>query len=153
MVIETTLIRNGCIDDQYTSVLFNMDAINAWLPTSRSKPVVNLIAIERFNSTSLSHQITEQHTAGGMTTDMSQQSGFSHPQLTQPGFQNERLSQLSQSSMTHDPMSSLFWNRINSIPMQGSLDVRSAYVSNLMYSQGSQGLNPPNFLDFQGGHL
>jgi hypothetical protein len=154
MVIETTLIRNGCIDEEFTSVLFVMDAINAWLPTSRSKPVVNLIAIERFNSTSLSQQMPEQPPPAvvGMTADHTQQSCFSHQQQSQP-----HLSQQSQNSTTHNPIQALFWNRMNSNPMQSSLDQRLAHVSNLMLSQGSQAgtqaASQPNVFDFRGGHL
>jgi hypothetical protein len=133
MVVEASLIRNGCIDEEFTTVLFVMDAINAWLPTSRSKPVVNLIPIERFNSTSTNAALLSQQIPGppaivGMNTNQTQQ-----------------LSQLSQSSMTHDPLQSLLWNRMN--------DPRFNQVSNLMFSQGSHLPTPPNVFDFRGGHL
>jgi hypothetical protein len=137
MVIETTLIRKGCVDEEFTLVLFIMDAINAWLPTSRTKPVVNLIAIERFNSEEHSQQIT-QPTA--MITNLAQQSGYSHnplPQsVVQTIVQNEQLSQLSQNSAAHNPMQPLFWNRMN-----------------VMYPSGTQMPTQPNVFDMFGGHL
>ncbi len=136
MVIETTLIRKGCVDEEFTSVLFMMDAINAWLPTSRTKPVVNLIAIERFNPDSLSHQIPQQHTAVGTMDDLTQHSAFSNHPLSQSIVQSEQLSQLSQNSVAHNHMQPLFWNRMNS-----------------MFTQGSQMQTQPNNFNGFGGHL
>jgi hypothetical protein len=140
MVIETTLIRKGCVDEEFTSVLFIMDAINAWLPTSRTKSVMNLIAIERFNSESLSQQIPPQPPAVATITNRAQQSGFSHLPLSQSVVQsivqNEQLSQLSQNSASHNPMKPLFWNRMNS-----------------MFPPGTQMPTQTNVFDVFGGHL
>jgi hypothetical protein len=50
VVIETTLIRYRWVDEEFSKVLFKIEAINGWLTGSKQKPVVNLIPIERFHA-------------------------------------------------------------------------------------------------------
>lgn len=103
IVIETTVIRNGCVDDEFTCVLFKLEAITGWLAKSKAKPVVTMISIERFNPSSdnnaqlsqelhnepsqLSQHLNEERHAADVIMDLPQQAGFSQsqPQLSQ-GF-------------------------------------------------------------------
>jgi hypothetical protein len=48
VVIETTLIRHKCVAQEFSKLLFKIEAINGWLTGSKQKPVGKLIPIERF---------------------------------------------------------------------------------------------------------
>jgi hypothetical protein len=85
VVIETTLIRYRCLDEDFSKVLFKIEAINGWLTVSKQKPVVNLIPIERF------------HTGTAQLSQNLQPMGYSQQQL--------QFAQLSQNSIQSLPMS------------------------------------------------
>jgi hypothetical protein len=72
-----------------------------------------------------------------------------HNQYPPPQHGLSQLSQLSQNSITHAPMQSLFWNT----PNPAVLSQRLAQVSNMMLSQGSHVPTQQLGFDFIGGHL
>jgi hypothetical protein len=107
IVIETTLIREGCVDEEYTCVLFQMDAITGWLPTSQQKPLVNLIPIDRSDPSAVnqSQQTQRYNEQPAFAAAFAQQAAYSQYQISQQYSQLSQMSQtqLSQHGGLYDP--------------------------------------------------
>jgi hypothetical protein len=84
-----------------------MDAINTWLPTSKGKPVVNMIEIDRCDPTAMNvaqlpQDVNEFPVRNRPMMDIPHQVGYSHQHLSQ---QFPQLSQLSQASLSQAEIS------------------------------------------------
>jgi hypothetical protein len=145
VILETTLIWHRYVDQEFSKVLFKIEAINGWLTGSKQKPVVNLIPVERFHA-GTTQLLQNLQPMGYLQQQLSQNflpMGYSQQQLSQQQI-SQQFAQISQPSIPNMAMSQqqqhvalrfaqLSQNSIQSLPMS-----QLAAMSQQMHSFGNQ---------------